>query len=251
MKAMKKFISSLTLIFIVCNILGIAAFSEAASTITLSPAKGKPGEIVELFVSLSKDIDVANLQLEIEYDADCMTINKVDNLSTASGYYPAEKLDKNPYNFGWMVVSGNIFSEKLLSVKFLIADNATVGKYPVKISYYKGRDSNYTSDKSIFDKNKAPVYLNYLNSFITVTDDTTEAAPTEYSLCLDSQNVTLGGRLVAALYNNDGKLVESKFYSAEETVDISFSQKGDYIKLMQWNMDGLAPLTDLHRIELK
>ena len=76
-------------------------------------------------------------------------------------------------------------------------------------------------------------------------------AITEYSIFLDSRNVDLGGKIVAALYNNDGQLVESKFYNAEQTVDISFSRKGDYIKLMQWNMEGLMPLTDFHRIEIK
>ncbi len=59
-----------------------------------------------------------------------------------------------------------------------------------------------------------------------------------------------GGSVVAALYDEHGKLLSAKAYTPAETVNVSFDQSGAYVKVMQWEIGTMLPLAKAQTIEI-
>lgn len=49
------------------------------------------------------------------------------------------------------------------------------------------------------------------------------------------------GNVIASLYDENDALVRVKFYEPQSTVNVSFNEKGDYVKVMWWDFDRLIP----------
>lgn len=60
----------------------------------------------------------------------------------------------------------------------------------------------------------------------------------------------LGGQVIASMYDKNDELICVKFYEPQELVNVSFSQKGEYIKVMWWDFLKLMPFCNVIRIDI-
>lgn len=153
---------------------GGSASNENGGTIILSNTDGRAGDVVEITLNINDNSGFSNLGLEINYDNSALTLLSVkENEDTGAIFTPAESISKNPYNVAWDSASNIYFNGRLATFTFKIADNAPVGEYPVEISYYKGRNGNYTNGEDVnYNENDSPLNLRYESGYINVLYDT-------------------------------------------------------------------------------
>lgn len=165
---MKKVIS----ISVICAMLvSVLAFSTHAAgmTVSVGNAACAAGESVSIPITLSGNTGFANLGIEIEYDSTALTLTNATTGQTGATYTPAQSITINPYNMGWDSTSNNTFNGTLATLEFDVSDTAS-GSYPIKVSYYKGRDGGYEDGSDVnYDENFAPLNLTYENGSITVS----------------------------------------------------------------------------------
>lgn len=142
-----------------------------AITASLSSASGYRGENVDVTLDLSNNEGFANLGFEISYDSSVLTLLSVeDNSGVGATCTTAQSIIANPYNIGWDSVSNVCYNGNLATFTFKIADNAKAGTYDIGLSYYKGRNGNYTDGVSVnYDDHENPLGLCYSNGRIDVS----------------------------------------------------------------------------------
>lgn len=152
---------------------GAAATDVTAS---LLKAEGYAGETVDVALELSNNRGFANLGLEAKYDSSVLTLLKVsDNKDTGATFTAAQSTFSNPFNVGWDSISNVTYNGNLATFTFKISEEAPPGKYPVTLSYYKGRDGNYVDGISVnYDENDNPLNLCYKDGFVTVLENVVE-----------------------------------------------------------------------------
>lgn len=141
------------------------------ATATISSASGYPGENVIVTLDLLNNVGFANIGLEISYDSSVLTLLSVsENSGVGATFTPAQSISTNPYNIGWDSVSNVGYNGNLATFTFKIADDAKPGIYPVNLSYYKGRNGNYTDGYDVnYDNDENPLGLCYISGSVNVS----------------------------------------------------------------------------------
>ncbi|MBQ3427703.1 MAG: leucine-rich repeat protein [Clostridia bacterium] len=139
--------------------------------IKVSSAKVAPGKTVSVTVELSENKGFANLGLQIGFDASALTLISVsNNTSVGATYTGAQSITVNPYNMGWDSTSNNTYNGTLATLTFEVNDDAPDGTYPISVSYYRGKNGNYSDGEDVnYDEDFKPLNLNYTNGAITVS----------------------------------------------------------------------------------
>ena len=112
--------------------------------ITVNPAYGKPGEIVEVNLDLEQNPGILGMVLSLEYDETAMKLLNVKNGEAVSDVLTLtqSKTLNSGVRFVWDGLHLNETDNQngtLLTLEFEILDSATAGKsYPLKFSYNTG-----------------------------------------------------------------------------------------------------------------
>lgn len=138
--------------------------------ITVSEVETKPGKEVEITVNLEKNAGFSNLNIEIGYDSNVMTLTDAKSAEGVAGYFtPAETYVVNPYNMSWDYDGGVEFNGDIATLTFTIKDNAPAGVYPITVDYYKGIDGDYVDGEDVnYDVNEDPIAFIYVNGDVTI-----------------------------------------------------------------------------------
>ena len=150
----------------------------ASCTVTVEPAPdgvmpvrldsvcARPGNTVQVRLMLDENPGFANLSLVIGYDADVMTLKKVENKVSGTEYTGSPKLTANPYMLTWNSGTRNCTASGTLAIlTFQIKDTAVYGVYPISVSFYQGRNQDYTDGVDVnYDQARQPLPLVYVGS---------------------------------------------------------------------------------------
>lgn len=141
-------------------------------TVSVVGADGYAGDTVDVNLDISNNTGFANLGLEIDYDSSVLTLVEVnENDAVGATLTTAQYIDTRPYNLSWDSVSNVTHNGNLATLTFKIAQDAKAGDYPVSVSYYKGRNGNYTDGISVnYDENENPLTMKYVDGVVTVSD---------------------------------------------------------------------------------
>lgn len=140
-----------------------------APTVSISGGKAKPGETIEVTLSLSNNKGFSNLALEIGYDSSAMTLTNVTNLVAGASYTANPTITKNPYNIQWDSASNVNYNGNLATLTFTISETAQKGNYPITVGYYKGRNGNNTDGDDVnYDADYEALGLQYIGNNINI-----------------------------------------------------------------------------------
>lgn len=250
---MKKILALLLVVFTLVAQLTMITVSAAGPTVTVATVSAAAGETVSVSVELADCGPFTDLSLEFGYDSNALTLLSITN--GISGIKPtaAKVITTNPYNIAWNSADPVEYNGTIVTLNFQVNAEAESGTYPISVDYYKGRNNNFKDGVNCNfnideDFNKTPLGLNYVGGGITV-------APKEYKLSatvsatatlgvdITAQGPSMSGKIIAALY--DGKaLAQVRIYDAAATVNATFTESGDSVKVMWW--DGMLTAKPLY-----
>ena len=150
----------------------------ASCTVTVEPAPdgvmpvrldsvcARPGNTVQVRLMLDRNPGFANLSLVIGYDADVMTLTKVENKVSGTQYIESQTLAANPYMLTWNSGTQNCTaSGTLATLTFQIKNTAAYGVYPISVSFYKGLQGTYKDGVNVnYDQSRNALPLVYVGS---------------------------------------------------------------------------------------
>lgn len=124
-----------------------------APTITVSSSEAKPGDTVEVEISLENNPGIVSMRIYCDYDSDALTLVEAvdaDQLgdSTFKNVYEA------PYVMFWFnptSYSNYTANGVVATLTFKVADNADAGDYDIAISYNKGDIINFNLRNVAFE----------------------------------------------------------------------------------------------------
>lgn len=148
--------------------------TQTDTTVTAASVTTSPGGTVNVKVDLSGNKGFANLGVQVGYDANVLTlVSAVNNPNVGAVYTPAQQITANPYNMGWDSTGNIAFNGTLATLTFKVKENAPEGKYPITVSYYAGKNGDYTDGTDVnYDENFNALNLNYVNGAVTVSSHT-------------------------------------------------------------------------------
>lgn len=257
---MKNRIIALAVVFVM--LFAAPCYAEAPK-IKLDNAAAKPGETVEIPITLSGNTGFNSLGIEIDYNSDVMTLTAVDANSAAGGMYmSSEKLSTKPYNLSWTeFMKSNTYNGVIATLTFKISDNASAGEYPVTVDYYKGRNGNFVDGVDVNINNGAAVGFTYESSQLTVeeillppTQSLSDNIEISDIVCnkfrVKVTNPNPDGKIIAASYDNNNVMLEVNMYDEKEIVDVEFENPGAVMKIMSWNVENITPLSNSKSIQI-
>ena len=149
----------------------------ASCTVTVKPAPdgvmpvrldsvcARPGNTVQVRLMLDENPGFANLSLVIGYDADVMTLTKVENKVSGTEYTGSQTLTADPYMLTWNSVRDCTASGTLAILTFQIKNTAAYGMYPISVSFYKGLQGTYKDGVNVnYDQSRNALPLVYVGS---------------------------------------------------------------------------------------
>lgn len=260
---MKQWITSLVLVLFLLvpwagavetdNGLHLMDAGAPPAYVTVSSAEAEQGGEAEVTIQLSR-ARLANLSLQIAYDANAMTLTKVQTERLGCQLrVTSENLTDQPYVLIW-ANDANVqwTGGTVATLTFRVKEDAAAGAYSVSADYYRGRTDLGKPYEDGEDVNfwlsgghRNPLLMRYAPGVITVAE--TERAITAEKTA-GGFDVTLAGapeensRLIAALYTDKGQLRETRILTAEsQTVTFSKAASGSKVKFM-WVTETFAPL---------
>lgn len=261
---MKKILSlCLLLLLIFTAVTGLTVHANGAA-VSIGNATASAGGSFSVQIDLSGNSGFANLGVAVEYDTSVFTlISATGNSNVGAIFTTAQNTDVSPYNMGWDSTSNITYNGNLATLNFAVKDNAASGTYPIKVGYYKGRNGNYTDGEDVnYDENFEPLNLSYVNGNITVSGGSSvpsmkdNISPVsahyygainkiEVDAYLPKDNASYEGYVIAALYDDYGKLIAVHTNKAEYYNHFEFNNMTSncMAKIMWWdNLKTLHPL---------
>ena len=100
----------------------------------LSNAEARPGETVQIEVSIRNNPGIVALRLKVKYDGSVMKLTDADPDALAMSFGPKTR---NPFTMSWADgLHGNNTTVGVVAIlTFVVADDATPGNYPITILY--------------------------------------------------------------------------------------------------------------------
>lgn len=264
-------------VIILCIIFASAfhlhAVTASATCINGGTASGKPGDSVEISLSLSECPGFANIGIEVSYDRENLTLtNAAGSNSVGAVFVPSQSTAVYPYVMTWNSISNVIYSGTLATLTFKINDSAPCADYPVYISYQKGINGNYKDGSNVnYDEKFNSLGLEYSNGTISVISNAPKTpAPTgepdnsmTYKLSYDSDSNTVSAtslfddldphaekHIVCAYYDGYDHLIGTQGFNANNDnsliigdLELSQPSAAKYCKAFVWDsLSGMKPL---------
>ncbi len=140
-----------------------AATAASTSEISVSDVEACPGDTVDVTVNVAGNPGVTSVLLKIGYDESVFTLTEVNDGGILGSAFHSNKY-KNPYTLSWAndtATTNFTGNGTLVTLKFKVADNAAIKKYPITVTY---NVDNY----EIIDKDMNPISFNLENGSIDV-----------------------------------------------------------------------------------
>ena len=141
----------------------IISVTAANPTISASNVEANPGDTVDVTVNIANNPGVTSVLLTIGFDASALTLTGVTDGGILGSAFHSNNY-KNPYTLSWAndTATTNITNNgTAVTLKFKVADNATVKKYSITVSYDV---DNY----EVIDKDMNPISFSLTNGSINV-----------------------------------------------------------------------------------
>lgn len=126
--------------------------------------EAKPGDTVEVNVSVENNVGILGTDFQVEYDEGLTLLNAESNSSWAFGYMTFQKPGRytSPCKFSWDAQDvSEIKNGKILSLSFKVSDSATVNqKFGIRI---------ISDNNSTFDADMLPVATKVENGYISIS----------------------------------------------------------------------------------
>ena len=141
----------------------IFSVTAANPTISASNVEANPGDTVDVTVNIANNPGVTSVLLTIGFDSSALTLTGVTDGGILGSAFHSNNY-KNPYTLSWAndTATTNITNNgTAVTLKFKVADNATVKKYSITVSYDV---DNY----EVIDKDMNPISFGLVNGSIDV-----------------------------------------------------------------------------------
>lgn len=135
----KKIISLFFAVISVAMIVPVA-FAASKPTVTVSSCAAKPGDEIELHVSIENNPGINTFALGFEYDSYKLELKDVDVTDNLGGQFAYKK------KAVWLNSKDTKYNGEILELKFKVLDNAPSGDTKVNVTYSPGDICNYNED---------------------------------------------------------------------------------------------------------
>ena len=216
---MKKIIAlvlAMTMLFAVSATMNVFAADEP--TFTVNSVSGKPGDTVEVVISVENNPGIIGAQLYPSYDSNVLELTaKPTPGSDYSDMSYSQYLTDNPYNMLWdgSLDGNNTANGTFATLVFNIKDTAPVGTTALTVTYEEG---------TVYDENWTDIEFAIVNGSVTVEEDTIDfGAATEYkgaNIRLETTELPTGLRFATTVSKAD--LGIEGHYKYTEDADIIF-----------------------------
>jgi hypothetical protein len=237
--------------------------NAAGMVISVGTMSSQAGTSVSVPITLYGNTGFSNLGIEIEYDNTYMTLTNVTCGQTGATFTVAQSIAENPYNMSWDSTSNNTFNGTIATLDFEITENAEQGDYPIMVSYYKGRNGDYTDGEDVnYDEDFASLNISYVSGCVSISGENIaensisvsdiQNNPVSFKAKLQSTE-NISGIAIAAIYDYDGKLIAVRQYNAASQVDFSFENIENVakVKVFWWDsIGGMIPQAKSKTVDL-
>lgn len=164
-KGLKTVLSVLLVLMLMLSVvqISVSAAQTTPMTITASTKTALPGSSVDIDVSLKDNPGVASIGLDVAYNKNILTLEKVTYNTEFGGTTQTSPLTDNPARLLWVNPSAEFTSDAVFAtLTFKISENAKDGvKSPITLTY----DQN-----DIYNINENNVVCAVENGAVTITD---------------------------------------------------------------------------------
>lgn len=154
---------ALMLVWAACSVATFA--KDYDGTIIASTATAKPGENVDVTITLGEHPGLVRLNVKVGYDANVLTLTGATDAGIIAPKNFPPKYTSNPYTLAW---EDNTATENykgkgvIATLTFKVNENADLGDSPITLTF----GESYNSDMD-------ELYFNTVNGKVTVTHDHT------------------------------------------------------------------------------
>ena len=236
-------------------------FCDASITgctmVSVGSASGNAGDTVYVPVLLSGNTGFSNLNLQISYDTSKLSLKSVQAEEFGALYTQGVGMDTGVYNMSWDSADNIAYNGTIATLVFEV--KTLSDRTPIGVSFYTGRSGSYVDGFDVnYTENYEPLNLWYMSGdirpdleAITIHHLST-GEPLGFSVQLTSEH-EIGGVIVAAVYDCDGKLCGLKLRKAAENTEFEFEQPMDGQRLVvMWleSMENLKPISKPKEVDL-
>lgn len=119
-------------------VLSAMVFAEDGAVVKISNAEGKPGDVVEVYVTAENNPGIVVAGFDVKYDTEAFKLIEVIDGTVWGDEMHSPDLTAYPYTLVWFnpTITENITADGILAtLKFEILETTKKGTYPLKISY--------------------------------------------------------------------------------------------------------------------
>ena len=145
---MKKLLSVITIIVLLCSMLVVPVSAAGNGTIAMSSGSGKQGDTITLDVNMSKNPGLVTMTIKVTYDTNVLQLTSVSDPKLLVGSQ-LNTTYGSPYTISWVdgsATANNTKTGKIASFTFKIKDNAKVGATNVNLQFVDSFDTNYSEN---------------------------------------------------------------------------------------------------------
>lgn len=164
----KKVYRTLSLVLAFALAFGMVSFAaDGEAVISVSDASGKPGDVVEIQITVENNPGIATAGIHVNYDSSAMKIVELADGKIWGENMHSPDLTPCPYKLFWFnpIITENISANGVVAtLKFEILQDAKAGKYPISLNYDFDNDD-------ILDVNLENVEFSLVNGNVEVMGD--------------------------------------------------------------------------------
>lgn len=129
---MKKGISLLLCVLMLCGMLSVSAAAEGTLNLKFSNTTAKAGEAVEVLLSAENNPGISAIGAELTFDESVLSL--VSATAKAPGTFDFSTITED-HILNWFYYGDNYTGEEIVLLSFKVADNAPAGNYSIGLSF--------------------------------------------------------------------------------------------------------------------
>lgn len=149
---MKKLLSLILCAVMLLGMMGVCASAEGEVTLVVSSATAKPGEEVEILISIENNPSISGISGEIKWDESVMTYTGF-TAKTTKGVWSMDTFEEDHVILWYYDGLTNAYTgTELIVLKFQVAEDAADGEYPVTIELDPDWDAIVDEDNNTIEE---------------------------------------------------------------------------------------------------
>ena len=172
---MKKVVSALLIMLMLCNLLPFSAVAAGNGSISMGSASGAQGGSVTLNVNLTNNPGLVTMTIKVSYDTSVLQLTKVSDPQLLVGAQLNPRYN-SPYTISWVdgtTTVNNTKTGEIAAFTFKILDTAKVGDSTVTLQFVDSYDTNYQENSFSASSGKVSVTCksHHFGSYTKVNDN--------------------------------------------------------------------------------